>query len=162
MNIGEPLKMDDCTKRTYRNWWYQQAKNIETNEVPRKHHGNKHVKRKLNAIFKRNIVFTKNDGYNRRKVRQLRALLHDKKMEIKEAIWLREECELPAKIPEFDETHYRKLAEYLSHFNKSKSEWMNQEIDEIVDGIKSLSGGDKCKRKSKKTAKPTQSCQGLK
>ena len=65
---------------------------------------------------------------NHQKVRIVRAKLHNTKMEIKDG-----------KIPEFDEPYFRGFAKKYG-FDKARTEWINKEIDEILDGIAKLTG----------------------
>lgn len=85
------------------------------------------VNRRSGRMSVTGLVVNDKVSYGRGRLRILRAKLHNTRMEIKDG-----------KIPPFDEMHFRGLAAYFNSFDKSKAEWVNEEIDEIVEGIERL------------------------
>ena len=94
------------------------------------------VNRRSGRMSVTGLVVNDKVSYGRGRLRILRAKLHNTKMDIKDG-----------NIPAFDEMHFRGLAAYFNSFDKSKSDWMNGEVDEIIDGL------NKLKKKDKKASK---------
>ena len=109
------------------------------------------VNRKPGRMTVTGLVVNDKVSYGRGRLRILRAMLYNMQMEIKDG-----------NIPQFDEMHFRGLAAFFNSFDQSKADWVNKEVDEIVDGIRMLKGEKKCKRKTKTNQKSIQSCQGHK
>jgi hypothetical protein len=121
--------MDDHMKREYRKWWYELSK-----DDIKKREQDKRTKRKPMEKFD-----------NLKKFRSLRARIHSIKMEIKDIPLLKETCGERIRDPEFDEEYYRAIAKNIGYHNKKRADWLNKEIDEIVDGIAILTGKGKVK-----------------
>jgi len=86
-----------------------------------------HVNRRSGRMVVTGLVVNDKVSYGRKRLRIVRAQLHNTKMQVKDG-----------EIPSFNEMHYRGLAAYFNSFDPSKAEWVNKEVDEIIDGIKQL------------------------
>jgi hypothetical protein len=100
------------------------------------------VNRRSGRMSVTGLVVNDKVSYGRGRLRILRAMLHNAKMEIKDG-----------NIPAFNEMHFRGLAAYINSFDTQKAKKMNKEIDEIIEGIRKLKKESKCKKTS------SQSCQ---
>jgi len=89
-----------------------------------------HVNRNGGRMQVTGLVVNDKVSYGRGRWRILRAALHNAKMSV---------CKDKEMIP-FDIDHYRGMAAYIHSFDPPKAQFMNQEIDKIVDGMKELKG----------------------
>ena len=85
------------------------------------------VNRRSGRMSVTGLVVNDKVSYGRGRLRVLRAELHGKRMDIKDG-----------NFPVFDEMHYRGLAAYFNAFDKDKADWMNGEVDDIIDGLERL------------------------
>jgi len=90
-----------------------------------------HVNRRSGRMQVTGLVVNDKVSYGRGRLRIIRAALHNAKMKI---------CNDKELVP-FDVMHYRGMASYINSFAPEKAEYFNNEIDQIVDGIKELKGG---------------------
>jgi len=87
-----------------------------------------HVNRQSGRMQVTGLVVNDKVSYGRGRWRIIRAALHNAKMKI---------CNDKELVP-FDVMHYRGMAAYLNSFDKNKAEHINNEVDQIVDGIREL------------------------
>lgn len=86
-----------------------------------------HVNRRSGRMVVTGLVVNDKVSYGRKRLRLLRARLHNIKMEVKDG-----------EIPNFNERHFRGMAAYFNSFDHLKADWVHKEVDEIVNGIKQL------------------------
>jgi RNA-directed DNA polymerase len=100
------------------------------------------VNRRSGRMSVTGLVVNDKVSYGRGRLRIIRAELHHKKMDIKDGV-----------VPPIDEMHYRGMAAYFNAFDKDKSDWVNKEVDEILDGIATLTGEDHLRKRGQKKKK---------
>jgi hypothetical protein len=85
------------------------------------------VNRRSGRMSVTGLVVNDKVSYGQGRLRIIRAQLHGIRMQIKDG-----------NVPVFDEMHYRGMAAYFNAFDKHHAEWINDEVDEILAGIKKL------------------------
>jgi len=89
-----------------------------------------HVNRKGGRMQVTGLVVNDKVSYGRGRFRIIRAQLHNAKMSI---------CKDKVLVP-FDVMHFRGMAAYINSFDKEKAQWINEQVDEIVEGLKQIRG----------------------